>query len=210
MKLAVIEPMTYISPSSFMAWINCPYQTYLSRLAGFLRIPNRSSKAAAIGTIFDALVKDVISKEREINQPHLDLNRAINGIVLIDGVDLQECVDVATDVAKQYIKLRLHNRLLNAKYLTLQQTLFKNIGGVPILGKLDACLDEIVFDWKLKGFNHIKGRATPTSGYKRRVHFTLGEQPLTHSDSTLWTSNRPWAIQMIFYNWLKLFKTISL
>lgn len=200
MKLQVIEPMTYISPSSFMAWENCEYFTYLNKLADLERLPQYTSRAAAVGIIFDALVKRRIADELGIEGAQLDVRRIVNEI---KTDDLPKCVEVATEVAKRYIKLNLHARLLNATELTLQQTIYTNIGGVPILGKLDACIDGIVFDWKLKGFARDTGTASLTPGYHKRTHFEHGIQPPHGDRKSLWMSNRKWAIQVIFYNWLK-------
>jgi len=199
MKLAVIDPLTYISPSTFLKWLDCQYFVYLNKLADLERLPQRQSRAAAVGIIFDALLKDHIAKELSITGAQLDLNRVVNKI---NTDDISKCVEIAREVAKRYIKLKLHRILLNATQLTLQQTIYKNIGSIPMLGKLDACIDGIPFDWKLKGFNHDIGRATLTPGYDYRCHFEHGIQPPTPSHS-LWMSNRKWAIQLIFYNWLK-------
>lgn len=205
MKLPVIDPLTYISPTSFMQHELCPLKLYLLKLAGLEKIRIPTSKPAAIGLFFEAYVKDWIKKQREETSSHIHLAREVSKIKCEDK---DECIAIAKNIATEYIKQGCAERLLKAKTLKMQQTLYRlrdpDICGalwvpVPLLGRLDADPDDTVFDWKTRGF------ANPTSpipGYNKRIHFIHGAQPPHPKQNTFPATREDWAIQIVFYNWL--------
>ncbi len=195
MNLPVIEPMTYISPSTFLAWKNCPYSVYLEKLSGLLKTPRIYGRPARIGSLFDILASCQLIRERGMNVPNH--NPTLNMRKLKPQDDELE---IAQHICDKYFEQGCAYRLLNATKLSLQQTLYKIVDGVPLFGRLDANVDGAVFDWKTRGWG--KNTTSPTAGYNKRVHEKHGVQK-EHPDHTNLPVRKPdWATQMIFYNWL--------
>lgn len=190
MNLPIIEPMTYISPSSFQQARNCLYSLYLERLSGLPRLKPKIERPAAIGILFETFLQDDLKKK-------LGLKYILRAL---DFRPEQEWIDTAKKLVDQYIDWDCAKVFLDAKDLQLQKRLYKIQDGVPILGVLDAIPNGIIHDFKTRGFG--KNPTTPTPGYTRRIHFEHGPQPPHPDLQCLVVSKHIWADQMCFYSWL--------
>jgi len=153
-----------------------------------------------MGTCFDAIIKDYLAKKKGINNPILKLDRVFKEI---KHEDKDAVIANAYVVAGQYIKHGLADKLLASQDIKLEQELYRVINGVPILGRLDAILDGLPFDWKTRGF-YSKYTASPHANYAYKVSGISGEvtAPNTTPLFDLEEINPAWATQLIFYNWL--------
>lgn len=206
MKLPVIKPRTYISPSAFKIYRTCQNQFYHFYLAGHAYIERETNRAAGIGTIFDAHLKAHLNKLLGINDPRLEFENLTRFITWAEDVDVPEVYEIAGEVAFGYIKNKFHSRFLKAKDIVLDREMYGLIHTIPILGILDANLDSIPFDWKLRGFN---SKTSPTKGYQKRWD-SHGNIMKPHKDSgfpcNLEAGNVDFALQMLWYNWLNQYQ----
>lgn len=196
-----------MSPSAFKVWENCQNNFYHFYLGGNSYVEREVNRAAGIGIIFDAIVKSHLNKVLDINDPRLTTEKLTENIVWAHDVNVDEVFITAGEVAYGYIKHKFYERFLKAKKVLLDREIYHqfkcaNNISIPILGILDACIDGVPLDWKLRGFN---SKASPTKGYcKRRT--SNGEVKKPHPESiypsNLEAANRDWALQMLFYNWL--------
>lgn len=204
LTLPVIKPRTYISPSAFKVWENCQNSFYHFYLAGHTMVQRATNRAAGIGIIFDAIIKDHLNKELGVNDDRLTLENLTKFIIWEEGVNPSEVFEVAGEVSYGYIKHKMYREFLNHTKIMLDRELYGIIGrhNIPILGVLDAAVSLIPFDWKLRGFN---SKASPTKGYGKRMD-SRGNFKKPHSDhifpNNLETANYDWALQMLWYNWL--------
>lgn len=206
-SVPVIKPRSYISPSALSTWDNCQWQFYQYYLAGNPFIRTKSSYAACLGSYFDGYIKDYLVRQRGMNRPDLNLTRQFSRINPDTDVDVKETKAQALLIAKQYIKLGCAKQFLEASSLDLEREIYVNYGGTPILGVVDAVVDGIPFDWKLRGFT---SKTSPTPGYYRRItsegvekeaYKTKASQKIAEN-MKLENTNRGWATQMLIYNWL--------
>lgn len=203
MKLPIRRQITHISPSTFADWKRCQYKVYLKKQSGEILPTFKSSLAMTIGIAFDAFIKDYIAKKRGIRSPLLDLNYMLTKSIPEEL--REESIKQGREIAKIYIELGLAKPYLENIYdILLEQELYAQINHVPILGQLDMIVNGIPFDWKTRGFEN--NRAYPHKGWHRHVkyntrdgsHVLIGEDPHISMED----KNTPWAIQMMFYNWL--------
>lgn len=189
------KTMQYISPSSFMTWKSCEYKTYITRLAGNPFIKRKTGVAAGIGTVFDILIKEWVAKKINKYREYLDPNTQLTKLNL-QGDERRTAISVGKKAAKWYIDKKIPHKLLD-RNIEVDVELYKIHGGVPILGILDMVIDDVPFDFKLRGWTSSKIPSL-TKGYRWR---STDERP--HSSSQeLEVVNENWAIQMVFYNWL--------
>ncbi len=206
MILPVWKQLTYISPSTFIAWRNCEFKIYLTRLAGLEFMPRVQGLAAAIGSVFDIFVKDYIAKKLNLKSPVLNLNKALKNSVVEEHRD--EAISIGRNVATIYLKdLKLADEFIGSNEIYLEQELFKQRAGIPILGRIDMIRNNIPFDWKTRGFTSKNG-AYPINGYTHKIKFdikTKTQVKITNLDfkpTFLDEINENWAIGLLFYNWL--------
>ena len=196
MKLEIFRQMTYISPSSFKSWENCQYKTYLTRLAGHPFMKSPAGPPAKIGTAFDAYIKDYIAKKKNIKSPVLSLHN-----MLADVED--EFKAIGSRLAKAYISNPLIGMFLDTLDLKLEQEMYTNVSGVPLLGRIDAIIESNPFDWKVRGFG--KSKVYPTKGYNRKFIYNgekWYEMPVPLNNTILEESQPDWAVQKLFYCWI--------
>jgi hypothetical protein len=198
MKLEVFRQIAYISPSTFMKWKNCEYSVFLQRLAGYPYVREPQGLAAAIGSAFDALVKDVMIKRKGWKSP-FTLKGMLKNNVTIEGEQRSIAIEQGRYVAAQYIKSDLFIKLMDCVQ-EVEREYYANIGGIPILGQLDARVDGMPFDWKLRGFAS-KNIPSPTKGFNVRYNLaTVIEEPMHKERFPLNEKNENWAIQMAMYD----------
>lgn len=210
MNLPIFRQLTYISPTMFLKWRACQFKVYLSRLAGHTYPEQERSYAASVGTAFDAFVKDYIAIKRKIVSPVLSLDFLLKGLS-------KESIIHGKQIAKVYINSGWIQLFLDIKELRLEQEVYGNYANVPILGRIDAILDGVPFDWKVRGANSgIAGNSAnkiyPTKGFGERTEFDLisgGSKKIIYlagqkvpQEIPLEQRNEDWAIQLLFYNWL--------
>jgi len=225
MQLPIYRFLPYISPSTFLDWRRCQYKVYLTKLSG-LTIPERvTGKPAALGLFFDSLLKEQIAKQKQIKTPFTSFTKVVNSTNIADK---EEVVTDAKNLMKQYIDLGMLDRFLSyakldiyleqekylqfpIRYKTTKQV--KYITGVseyfnssiPILGRMDAIVDTIPFDWKVRGF-YSNWTASPTAGYHYRIDSDGAEKTTNGvaADNVVYLDQKhfDWAVQLLFYNWL--------
>lgn len=199
MNLAVIKPRTYISPSAFGMWQNCVYQFYQYYLAGNPFKERLQTYPAALGSAFDAYIKGYLSQHPSLKgRKDLDVQKMMEKIKVEDDVDKTLVMSIAHEIYKTYIKLKLHEPLMDAKVLDLDREIFNTVDGIPILGQIDAIVDGKPFDWKTRGFN---SSASPTPGYNSRISNTGIIMSRYRGDAIMETAKPAWATQLLFYNW---------
>lgn len=182
-------------------WKTCQQKFYLTRMAGYPYVEWQQTKAAAIGTAFDIFIKDYIARKKDITEPHLNVARAFSKMTLADDVSMDEVQEIGRNAAKIYIDLGFAERFVKAEKVSLERELYENFQGVPILGKLDALVNGVPHDWKLKGFGsdnktyHTKGHSGGKTSSGELIRSDTGQPSLE-------LVNEAWAIQMLFYNWL--------
>jgi len=204
MNLPIFRQMLYVSPSMFLKWRMCQQKVYLSRLAGHTYPEADRSYPASVGTAFDAFIKDYIAKKRGMISPVLQLDFLLKGLS-------KESIEHGRIIAKAYIISEWIKPLLEAKDLKLEQEVYANFGGIPILGRIDAIINDIPLDWKVRGIRSVN-KMYPTKGYGERYEYDLSTDKGTKviylanqkvpQDIPLELRNEDWAIQLLFYNWL--------
>lgn len=199
----VIKPLTYISPSTFLMWKHCQNKVYLMKLAGH-KTHRLHSRATAIGSLFDVLIKDHINVVRKLKLPHLSLTGNIGEIKknCPQDLDFNKCLEIAQGLLSYYKELPLIDEIMNCSEINLDQELYKNISGIPLLGILDCNLGSVPLDWKTRGFVHDVKTTSPTKGFDKRFTNFGEEKPPHKEKSVLELHNSNWAVSMAFYNWL--------
>jgi len=206
MNLPIFKQMPYISYSTFMKWRNCQFQVYLSRLAGNPFIPYPETLATAVGTAFDLFIKDKIVRELDlITNPNLTLGWLMENRI---GEEFRtQALEIGRHLATTYIELGLLDKILNSRVdVYPDRELLNRVFGVPILGIIDLGVDARPIDFKTRGF---QSKAYATKGWNRKVDYSLKHKIITEifearkpDEHALEKNNIPWAIQMLFYNWL--------
>lgn len=209
MKLDIFKALTHISPSTFNNWRDCQYKIYLNKLAGLPYIKGKQGLAAAIGTSFDAHIKNYLSMLLSIDRDDLNLNYMLNKG--IDAEHRQEAIRMGEILFHLYIDSGFVDFEPHILQLVLQLDLerYRIREGIPILGILDMTLNGIPFDWKTRGMTSKTG-AYPTPGWCERWKIPKGdirkikkEHNSCHTlEEGIEKTNKTWAIQMVFYNWL--------
>ena len=204
MKLPVWRQLPYISPSTFQKWESCQHQVYLSRLAGFKYQREPQGLAAAYGSAFDSIIKDVIAKAHGMKAPNLTREYLIKQTV--DQEHLELAVPMGEQIVEWYQETELHGEFLTGtEEVRLDVELYGMHNAVPILGQLDLIQGDVPVDWKTGGFTSRKGRS-PKKGWEQKFTKTIktGEwkEYNSHDTCSIEKSNPAWAIQMCMYNWL--------
>jgi len=172
MKLPVITPRTYISPSSFNTWRTCETKFYYTYLAGLPWKDRKQTLAAAIGSAFDAFIKDYIAQKRGgilADRRDCKVNVALAEIKLETNLDLQrDVIPIAKQVAIEYIGNGFADRYINANLLDLNRTMYLMWGGIPIYGIIDITMNDEPIDLKTRGFASER-TTSPTPGYHTRI-----------------------------------------
>jgi len=199
MNLEIVKELPYISPSSFMAWRNCQYFTYLSKCSGHKLPEQPTSKAAAFGTMFDILVK------KWLNRKHgweFDEQTAWANLTYVseDG----KIISDAIATFKMFRRTVEQYDLLNDIRET-EDGIHGKHNGAAVFGYPDIRLaDNIPLDLKTTGYD-VKYTVSPKPGYDICYNIDNGIIYKTvHKDSgeALNIINEAWAIQLLFYCWL--------
>lgn len=199
MNLLVIKPVSHISPSAFQMRARCQNLFYLLRMAGFPYVKTKQTVAMAYGLAVDAFIKDYIAKKIGNKSPHLDLTTNLDEIDLVDPkVCRDSLIQEARKIAVRYIELGFVEGLLDQR-LMIEADIYSH-AVMPISGKIDLVVNDIPFEWKLRGFGSDK-KCTPTNGYIYGKH-SDGEPLMEVPAASIEQTNVPWAIQLVFYNWL--------
>lgn len=207
MKLPVIVPRTYISPSSFNTWRTCRTKFYYTYLAGLPWKDRKQSLAAAIGSAFDAYIKDYIAQKRGgvlADRRDCKVNVALAGIKLVDGLDMKrDIIPPSKQLAQEYIANGFADRYINANLLDLNRTLYILFGGIPIYGIVDIIMNDEPIDLKTRGFASDR-TTSPTPGYHTRIS-SKGENKFEHKlcgEIMMEDQREDWAVQLLWYKWM--------
>ena len=139
-------------------------------------------------------------KKRKEHCPHILLDITIKNL-------MPEAVKLGRELAVKYTQSRLCHSLLEATALRLEQELYANISGIPILGRIDAIVNDIPLDWKTRGFAS-KNPQYPTKGYSQKFIWeerdgrAYWRDQICPVETPIEKVNEGWAAQFLFYNWL--------
>lgn len=196
MTLPYLSKPAYLSPSALKNLESDPLRFYLQRCAGKVLPKEPQSLYMAVGSAFDALVKDEI--DRQLVAQGKQAERRVYASVLLQRQVSDEHREVATDRAnrifKSYLKLGAVNELLEEGIdsvdpettqpenmgevpATAHELLGRKVAGIPIRGHPDAAGTDadqrtVVHDWKLTGGDtdtQKEGaeKPSPHPGYRR-------------------------------------------
>ena len=186
-----------LSPSALMMAEHMPNTFYLTRLISDSIPREKQSIAAAVGSVFDYYIKELLIKEKfkhklkmlpeikkGIERKEEEVFRA--GLVAFNTYEKIVKIDEFTDV-------ELH--------------ITKEIEGVPVTGKLDAQVnyqnENIPFDWKVTGYTS-QSHISPLPLYYR-LWEGIRPRPC-HKDYTesidFEKISENWATQLCTYGWL--------
>ena len=204
MTFDIFKALTHISPSTFNNWQDCQYKIYLSKLAGLPYIKPKQGMAAAIGVAFDAYIKNYIATLLSIDRPVFGIKYLINKG--IDAEHRQEAMEVGQLLFNLYIDSGFVSNYFESHTLQVDLERYKIYKGIPILGILDMTIDNIPFDWKTRSMVSKSG-AYPTPGWSERWKIPKGnirriKKEKQRDTIPLEETNRNWAVQIVFYNWL--------
>lgn len=202
----VVNPLVYLSPSSFLEWKRCPELFFLRRLSGHVGIKSRQGIPAAMGSAFDTYIKRYIANKLGLqDRPDLLLHNLITQVDY-DGDERDEILESGHNLATKYVSLGFVDRLLREGVYDVNLHLYKSFGNFAILGKPDAAIKTDSFlipcDWKIRGYKSKTGYS-PTPGYK--VYVTSdGKSQAMHQRhlEPLENLNHDWAVQTVIYTWL--------
>jgi len=190
------RPMKYISPSSFQAWENCEYYTYLDKCTNLKATDYIQSPNAMFGTVFDVLVKSGLCSTYGWS---LDKNK-IWEIGLT--TTLAQCLTDGVKHANNYLT---HKHIWsNHEWVGVDFQAEGNICGVPIFGYPDGETGDGAFDWKTRGYL-ASYTTSPKPGYTVAYDLRTGDVYKGRhkkAGEPFDKINRPWAIQMLFYKWM--------
>jgi len=200
----------YLSPSSFQLFRSNRSKYFEKYMAGW-RKPNRQTQAMAVGSGFDAMVKNELSKDLGLGV--MDLFE--------DQVDPEWhtwCRIHARIVFDFYYNSGAYRSLLNMleKSIVTPQFEFKLtrvVNGVPILGYPDVYFVtpeklSVVHDFKVNGYmSSAKPKQTYIESWPKVVRRThVGQRNykgvMINSGEYFESVNKVWANQMIMYAWM--------
>ena len=186
--------MPHISPHSYFEWKNCNHHYYLKRLsehkAAIKKKRERQSRAAGIGSAFDAFVKSALD-------PSIDLEKYLNNEVT--------CLNRDIVIADASLLFEMYNEtalpyLIEDNIDRIDPPIKVDFGGeLTIFGKLDATLaGDIPMDWKVRGY--WSSPKSPTPGWCR-LWKKGALQSKTHKrvDDPFDTIHEKWATQLTMY-----------
>jgi len=203
-----VRAINYLSPSSFMQLEQRPVEFYLRRLGpqSLAPPPEQQSFPAAVGIVFDALVKRALADRCGIKCPSLayllrevtaERERALElGRVLLAGYESSGAMAALMDEGPGMLDIALEDFVPGTE--------------VPMRVKLDALTSYpvtgtvTVHDWKVAGANR-PGSRSPTPGYLRlwdtdSANSRKGPHP-RHVEP-LEALNEDWATQVAIYGWI--------
>lgn len=201
LDVLIIKPLTYISPSTFITWSKCQNRVYQGKLAGKAYIPRITSKAAAIGTAFDAFIKHAIMTRRKEDCPETKQLQFIFDKLKKDlekGLDIDEICKEGRALATGFIKRGFINEFvdLNNK-ISLDVEAYRICDGIPLLGIIDIIKNGIPVDLKTRGFGRDK-KTYSHGGYVEKITAEGVKKIGIHE--LLELKSMDWAIQLYFYS----------
>lgn len=196
MTLPINKELKYVSPSSFLTWQSCAYRVYLEKCSGLELPEDTQSAAAAVGTVFDIIVKKYLCGLKGWGVS----DSIWNNLTLLQGGG--RFIEAGLKLANLYIK----NRPNVFNIITSVDMEAKvDHDGVTIFGYPDAqVLDRWPLDWKTRGYGatyHI----SPKPGYEYCIDLISGEyykgKHKEHGEP-LDRLMPSWATQLLFYCWM--------
>lgn len=213
-KLKIDRTPRYLSPSSLKKAVSQPNTFYLERLlAEDMSKPREpQGKAAAAGTAFDILVKQMLMLEHGVPCKNVD---GIEGI----KNSLERHHDWAYDIGAKMLKVYSEDAKSHEKikwvYVDGSEALQLPCPGVSkplcIIGKPDAAIDlgmgkPVSLDWKVVGANASSGvspkpgfyaKYTPKKGWDNAPHKLAADGNVIPAQYF----EPAWADQLCTYNW---------
>lgn len=205
MKLPILRNVPYLSPSSISEFENCPFKFYLKRMSDKPWPEFRQSMPAAVGSAFDAFVKNGCAARLGLGtDERFSLKTLLSSSVEEHNRDT--AVPFGKLLYSQYLKQGMMDRLFSAGMATVEvnpeAVLVDSENSIPIKGYPDAIMaDGTIVDWKVQGATSKSG-ASPTQGYTygRRGPSVLA--PHKKAGQPLELLNSGWARQLTIYSWM--------
>lgn len=214
----------YLSPSSIDMWVKDREAFYVNYLSENRIDRPPQTAPMAIGSGFDAYVKNYLFSILGDVPDGFDLQTLFNSQVEEQNRHLQpECEWVFEQYKNTYMCEGLVAMLKSASEYNFEFTEQREVEGVPLLGKPDAYLvvagTGLILDWKVNGFMS-KSNVSPNKGYilcedmwsegsHSRSHMTVHKDVICMElDGYKFTScyfdeiNQGWALQLSIYGWL--------
>lgn len=198
--LEISKLPSYLSPSALNQAEKMPNFFYLTRLFNPPMERDPQPEPAAIGTMFDILIKQQLIADRFPTKVKLmsDIKSSLE-------IDTPEIRKKGKDIFNEYMQLAYEPE----EYFDVELQHFKKIEGLSLFGKLDASvLDvstdmEIPFDWKVSGSTSKSG-VSPKKGYYQVIK-GMKIKP-SHKDYSseieMGQIDEMWATQGCTYGWL--------
>lgn len=202
MKLSVYRPVNHLSHSSLQEWARCQMLFYLKRMSKYEWPKNPQGKAAAIGSVFDCVVKDAFLKRK--NQPNNLKKDLLNSLEPENRID--SILKYGQNLAQQYIEYGFLDHLIKEG---LENVLIKREGilevnglKIPMLGFPDGLFsDGSTHEWKVRGAMSKSG-AHNSPGYIHRVIDGVPDPfPHVKASEPMHNLNRVWAEQLTIYDY---------
>jgi len=217
----------YLSPSALACWERDPDEYYLRYISPVRKPRDPQTDPMAVGSAFDALVKNKISVDLHGYEATKDTDYALSNLVVDQCEDhtLPEALEIACILFDQYIECGAYGNLIaeirkSTCDVRMEFTVRETIGGVPLLGKPDLHFNtnlhrEVITDWKVSG-SVSKAGVSPQQGYmlaldcnNSRTHEkshkkfdgTLHESGLIVNRWKMNESTDYWADQLATYAW---------
>ena len=217
----------YLSPSALACWERDPDAYYLRYICPVRKPRDPQTDPMAVGSAFDALVKNRINVELHGYEATKATEYALCQLVAdqCEGHTLPDALEIACILFEQYIECGAYRNLMDVVHLStrdvrMEFTVTETIGGVPLLGKPDLHFNtpkncEVICDWKVSGSVSTAG-VSPQQGYARaldvhgsRTHGKAHKKfdPVDHVSGLVvngWKMNEStdyWADQLATYAW---------
>ena len=221
--LKIIKYPAYLSPSSLGAWEKQPNKFYLQRMAPNPWPFDPQGLAAAVGSAFDARikqyycqllgkedeVKELVIKDSYVSDAEKDVLRQCNFYEAlcktnIDKGHYDEAVQVGQNLY-QFVSRTPFVRRPIEKLEVHYNFILYGLFNVPLFMKLDAAVrDEdgqlCPMDWKVNGYG---SQASPKKGFKELYDgMSIVEKHKDYREEMCLSEiDRSWATQMCIYGW---------
>jgi len=200
-----VRTVNYLSASALRMLEQNPVEFYFRRLGPPECAPPREQQSfpAAVGTAFDAFVKQAVAKECALACPSQEF-------MLREVTEQRDrAIAMGAQLLYGYQKSGAYKRLVEERPSSVTHDFEDFVPGtqVPIRSKIDCMIEHagrvVPHDWKVTGANR-PGQVSPTPGYCRQWD---SDQPgLPKAAHEKWQLNfeeldEDWATQLSIYSW---------
>lgn len=206
-KLPVITPLPYISPSTYNVLRSCEMATYYIKMSGKQIEKEPQTEQMALGSAFDSHIKAEIAQRLGLKNNLKDLLKSVDP-------HMTHMIKFAKAIADTYIYYGALDKLLEVGIKTVESKSYKVMknskGEVDfvLFGYPDAELSNLrPHDWKVGGWGSKTNRS-PKPGYidyivpdaKDFMKFTSKGKHKSYG-IPFEAINEDWAVQLLMYGW---------